>query len=146
MPSVPTLISRCHNALGVWLRPDVIGIDAVSRPAPFGPSARRAPGQLAISVLLERWFDGKRSVYVLVRENLSSTRRSVVLVRLDLVSARRRTALNYQELKVLDGADPAGGREGTARRRPSPLGGRDQTVLVRKASARHWQVDVKGLR
>ena len=107
--------------LGVWIRPELIGIDAVSRSSPFGSSARHALGQLAISVPSEQWFDGKRSVYVLVRDNLES--------------ARRRTALNYQELKVLGGADSAGGREGTARRRRGPLGGRERTVLVRKALA-----------
>ena len=85
-------------------------------------------------------------MYVLVRENLASTRGSVLLTSLDLGSARRRTALNGLKLMVLDGRDQSGGREGTARRRRGPLGGRERTVLVRKASARHWQVDVKGLR
>ena len=131
---------------GVWLRPDVIGIDVASRPSPCGPSTWDVLGRLAISAPLERWFRGQQWEYVLDKENLSSTRRSVVLAGLGLSSVCRGTALNGLELVVLDGADPSGGREGTALSRHSQLGGREGTALIREASARHWQVDVKGLR
>lgn len=119
--------------LGVWLRSELIGIDAVSRPSPFGPSARDALGQLAIDAPAEQWFGGDRSKCVLDRENLSSTCRSVVLDRLDLESGRRKTALSGLELMVLDRADPSGGCEGTARGRRGPVGERDVTKLVTKA-------------
>ena len=127
---------------GVWLRPDVIGIDVASRPSPYGPSARDVPGQLAIRAPLEQWFRGKRWECVLVSENLSSTRRSVVLIRLDLGSARRRTALNGLELVVFDGAD----RRADVKGLREAAGVRWADVKGPRWSERHWQVDVKGLR
>ena len=128
--------------LGVWLRPDVIGSDAVSRSAPFGPSARQALGQLTRSVPSEQSFRGKRLVYVLVRDNLTSIRKSVVLARLDLGSARRRTALNGLKLMVLDGAD----RRVDVKGLRGAGGVRSADVNGPCWSERHWQVDVKGLR
>ena len=118
---------------GVWLRPDVIGIDDASRSSPCGPSARRALGQLAIRAPSEEWFDGKRLVYVLVRKNPASTRGCVVLANKNLASVCRRTALNGLELVVLDRRGPSGGCEGTAPRRRRLVGGRDVTELVTKA-------------
>jgi len=118
--------------LGVWLRPALIGIDDASTSSPCGPSARDALGQLTKRVPFEQWFEGKRLEFALGSQSVSSV--------------CRRIALSGLQLVVLDGADLSGGCEGTARSRQSPLGRREETPLVRKASAMHWQVDVRGLR
>ena len=128
--------------LGVWLRPDVIGSDAVSRSAPFGPSARQVLGQLTRSVPSEQSFRGKRSVYVLVRDNLASTRRRVMVGRLSLSSVCRRIALNGLELLVFDGAD----RRTDVKGLREAAGVRSADVKRPRWSERHWQVDAKGLR